>query len=43
MLAMISMVTHELLSKKDCLEGKLLVAEVERVLKGWAQSMTIAL
>ena len=38
------MVTHELFSqKKGCLEGKLPVAEVERVFKGWAQLMTIAI
>jgi hypothetical protein len=41
---MIPMAMHELLSKKKgCLKGKLLVAEVEQVLKRWAQSMTITL
>ncbi|KAH9985595.1 hypothetical protein BJV77DRAFT_965500 [Russula vinacea] len=43
-LAMIPMAMHELLSKKKgCLKGKLLVAEVEQVLKRWAQLMTITL
>jgi hypothetical protein len=29
--------THELVSQKDCFEGKLPVAEVEQILKGGTQ------
>jgi hypothetical protein len=31
--------THELVSQKDCLEGKLPVAEVEQILEGGAQQI----